>query len=204
MTVGTGNPVFSRLSTWFPLLLLSGLAALTYWLDQGMQQPLSVRERHIGHEPDYTVDRLIATRLDEEGHIRDTLRSAQLVHYPDDDSTTLSQPRFVNFAHGAPLSVTAQEGKVSSNGENLYFSGDVRATRAASATASELVVTTDFLHVMPDDDIVRSNRPVTIRDATLTVHAGGMELHTEKRILKLHAGVRGVYHDEFSAAGTRR
>jgi lipopolysaccharide export system protein LptC len=83
----------------------------------------------------------------------------------------------------------------------------VRATRAARDAVSELVVTTDFLHVMPDDDIVKTDHPVTIRDATLTVRAGGMELHTEKRILKLHAGVRGVYHTGFSAppaAGARR
>jgi lipopolysaccharide export system protein LptC len=201
-------PVTARLSTLFPLLLLALLAALTYWLDHTMQDPAASRDKRPAHEPDYTVEKLIATRMDVNGRVRDTLHTAKMVHFPDDDSTELTLPQFASFAHGAPLSIRAKQGEISSNGGNLYFRGDVRATRAAQGANSALVVTTEYLHVLPDDHIAKTDRPVTISDASMTIRAGGMELNSERQILKLHGGVRGVYHDANLpaplAAGTKR
>lgn len=189
-----------RLSTLFPLALLALLAALTYWLDQAVQSPTAPREKRVAHEPDFTAEKLTATRMDLSGRVRDTLQTAKMVHYLDDDSTELESPRFVSFARGAPLTVTAQQAQISSNGGNLYFRGDVRATRAAQGSKSAMVVTTEYLHLIPDDNVAKTDRPVTIRDATMTVRAGGMELNSETRVLKLHAGVKGVYHDPSATA----
>lgn len=172
-----------------------------------MQDPLLAREKRPVHEPDYTVEKLVATRMDVQGRVRDTLQTASMVHYPDDDSTELIAPLFVSFARGAPLTVTAKRAQVSSNGGNLYFYDDVRATRAAQGAKSALVLTTEYLHVLPDDNIAKTDRPVTVSDAVITIKAGGMELNSETRVLKLHNGVRGVYHDAQSpprAAGAKR
>ncbi len=182
-----------RLSTLFPLFLLFLLAALTYWLDRAVQSPDAPRTTMMRHDPDYTADKLLATRMDVSGRVRDTLQAARMVHYPDDDSTELERPRFVSFEREAPFSINSNNALVSSNGGNLYFRGAVRATRAPYADNSELVVTTEYLHVMPDDNIAITDQPVTIRDDTMTIHAVGMELNNETRILKLNAAVRGVY-----------
>lgn len=187
--------MIARLSSLFPLLLLVGLAALTYWLDHAMQEPALARDKRPTHEPDYTVEKLIATRMDVKGRVRDTLQTARMVHFPDDDSTELTTPRFVSYARGAPLSITSQRAQVSSNGGNLYFHDDVRVTRAAQDGKVDLLLTTEYLHLLPDDNIAKTDRPVTITSATTTIDAGGMEMNSETRILKLHAGVRGVYYD---------
>lgn len=184
-----------RLSTLFPVILLIVLAAMTYWLDRAVQSPVVLREKVLRHDPDYTVDKLLATRMDETGRVRDTLHAARMLHYPDDDSTELERPRFMAFGYGAPLTITSKQGQVSSNGGNIYFRGDVRATRAPYAGNSELVVTTEYLHILPDDNIARTDQAVTIRDANMTIDAIGMELNHETRILKLNASVRGVYNN---------
>ena len=184
-----------RLSSLFPLILLVLLAALTYWLDRAVQSPIAPREKVLRHDPDYTVDKLLATRMDESGRVRDTLHAARMVHYPDDDSTELERPRFMSFGYGAPLSITSKRGEVSSNGGNIYFRGEVRATRAPYAGNSELIVTTEYLHMLPDDNIARTDQAVTIQDANMTIDAVGMELNHETRILKLNAAVRGVYNN---------
>lgn len=183
-----------RLSTLFPVVLLLLLAALTYWLDRAVQPTAAQRETLSRHDPDYTVDKLLATRMDVNGRVRDTLHAARMVHYPDDDSTELEKPRFMTFGQGAPLAITSNHALVSSNGGNLYFRGDVRATRAPYANNSELVVTTQYLHVMPDDNIAKTDQAVTIQDANMTIDAVGMELNNETRILKLNARVHGVYN----------
>lgn len=191
LMIGMGE----RISTLFPLALLFFLVALTYWLDRAVQTPDAPRIKLLRHDPDYTAEKLLATRMDVNGRVRDTLHAVRMAHFPHDDSTEIEQPRFVSYAQGAPLSITAQHALVSSNGGNLYFRENVRATREPYPDTSALVITTEYLHVLPDDNIAKTDQSVTIRDDNMTINAVGMELNSETRILKLNASVRGVYND---------
>ncbi len=184
-----------RLSNLFPLMLLALLAALTYWLDQVVQSPGTSPNALLRHDPDYIVDKLLATRMDTNGRIKNTLYSVKLVHFPDDDTTELEAPRFISYAKSAPVTITSKSGLVSSNGENVYFRDNVRVVRAPYGEKSELVVNTDYLHVLPDDNIAKTDRAVTITDANMIIHAVGMEMNSETRMLKLNAQVRGAYYD---------
>ena len=184
-----------RLSNLFPVVLLALLAGLTYWLDQVVQGPAASPNAMLRHDPDYIVDKLLATRMDTDGRIKHTLRAEKLVHFPDDDSTEMEAPRFVSHAKSALLIITAKTGLVSSNGENVYFQDNVRVVRAPSGESAEMVVTTDYLHVLPDDNIAKTDRAVIIADANMTIRAVGMEMNHETRVLKLNAQVRGAYHD---------
>lgn len=186
------------------MVLLALLAALTYWLDQAVQLPSGARDKPIAHDADFIADKLLATRMDVNGRVRDTLHAAKVKHFPDDDSTELESPRFASYARGSPLTITSKQAQVSSNGGNLYFTGGVRATRAALGNNSALVVTTEYLHVMPDDNIAKTDRHVTISDDTMTLEAVGMELNSETRVLKLNADVRGAYHGVSAVAAPKR
>lgn len=185
-----------RLTAWFPLLLLAALAALTFWLDRFVQPPGSTRGVAARHDPDYIVARLAAVRMAPDGRIKHTLTAEKMVHYPDDDSTHLQSPRFVSYAAvQSPVTITASEALVSREGENIYFHNNVHVTRAPYADKSELVVRTSFLHVIPDDNIARTDRAVTISDANTIVNAVGLELNSETRVLKLLSRVKGTYHE---------
>lgn len=185
-----------RLTAWFPLLLLAALAALTFWLDRFVQPPASTRGAAVRHDPDYVVEGLAAARMAPNGRVKHTLSAEKMVHYPDDDSTHLQSPRFVSYAAAqSPVTITASEALVSKEGENIYFHNNVRVTRAPYANKSELVVRTSFLHVIPDDNIARTDRAVTISDANTIVNAVGLELNSETRILKLLSRVKGTYHE---------
>lgn len=194
-----------RLTAWFPLLLLAALAALTFWLDRLVQPPPSVRPATARHDPDYIVESLSAMRMAPDGSIKHTLAARRMLHYPDDDSTHLETPRFVTYAtRRAPVTITAKQALLSSEGEDIYFQDDVRVTRAPFADKSELVVRTSYLHVIPDASIARTDRAVTITDANTTVHAVGLELNSETRILKLLSSVRGTYHEARKPARGRK
>src|SRR6187431_1505117 len=135
-----------RFSHMFPLALMALLAALTYWLDQVVQNPGTAPNALLRHDPDYIVDKLLATRMAFDGRIKNTLHTAKLTHYPDDDTTVLESPRFISYAKSAPVTITSKSGLVSSNGENVYFQDSVRVVRAPYGEKSELVVNTDYLH----------------------------------------------------------
>ena len=184
-----------RLTAWFPLALLALLAALTFWLDSFVRPPASYAGAAARHDPDYIVHGLSAVRMDADGSVKYSLRAERMVHYPDDDTTHLRRPRFVSYATAqAPVTITAREGLVSSEGENIYFHDDVLVTRAAYSDRSELVMRTTYLHVVPDSNIAKTDRPVTITDANTTVHAVGLELNSETQVLRLLSRVKGTYH----------
>jgi lipopolysaccharide export system protein LptC len=184
-----------RLSAWFPLLLLGALAGLTFWLDRVVNLPPSA-PGVVRHDPDYIVDQLSAVRMGANGRTKSTLTARKMVHYPDDDTTFLTMPRWVSYeADAPPLTVTSLEALVSSNGETIEFRESVRVVRAAHGRHSELVLETSLLHVIPDQNIARTDRPVKITDANTVVHAIGLELNSETHVLRLLSQVRGTYRD---------
>ena len=191
-----------RLSNLFPLVLMMLLAALTYWLDRVVQSPATAPNALLRHDPDYMVDQMLATRMDVSGRIKNTLHAVKLVHFPDDDSTELEAPRFISYAKSAPVTITSKSGLVSSNGENVYFRDNVRVVRSPYGEKSEMVVNTEYLHVLPDDNIAKTDRAVTITDANMAVNAVGMEMNSETRIMLLNARVKGVYYDAKRAGKT--
>ena len=183
----------NRLTALTPLMLVALLAALTFWLDQ-IAQPSGRGTGGSRYDPDYVVEKLTAVSLSQAGAASYTLAAAKMVHYPDGDTTLLTTPRFISYASAkAPVTITSSEAVVSANGQHVYFQDDVRVTRAAHESASELVVKTTFLHVIPDDNLAMTDRAVTITDATGTVAAVGLELNNATRVLKLLSNVRGIY-----------
>ncbi len=185
----------TRLSQFFPLLLLAALASMTFWLNQAVQEGERPPEA-LRHDPDYIIRNIVAHRMDAKGNVKHTLYANRMTHFPDDDTTHLEAPRFVsNASERAPMSITSRTAKVSSGGEHIYFETDVRTVRAAYADRSEMVMETSFLHVIPDLNIARTDRPVTVTDAHTVAHAIGLELNSETRIVTFLSRFRGTYHD---------
>jgi len=191
-----------RLTTVVPLLLAGLLAAFTFWLDRFAQGPARDVVGPSRHDPDYIVEKLTGVLLGESGAASYSLAAAKMVHYPDDDTTLLTAPKFVSYGSpNATLTVTASEGVVSAKGDHVYFQDDVRVTRAAHEGASELVLRTSFLHVIPDRHIARTDRAVTLSDDANTVTAVGLEMNNETREIRLLSNVRGTFDPSTSPRG---
>jgi lipopolysaccharide export system protein LptC len=183
-----------RLTAWVPLFLVGMLAALTFWLDRVVQPAGRDLGKALRHDPDYIVDKLSAVRMSKAGSASYTLVAEKMVHYPDDDTTLLTAPRFVSYgAAKAPVTVTANQALVSADGKDVYFQDDVHVRRAAYDDNSEMALRTTFLHVIPDQHLAKTDRPVTITDAATVVNAVGLEWNSETRIVNLLSSVRGTY-----------
>ena len=183
-----------RLREWSPLLPLLLLLAATYWLNQQVQ-PLPPRpDSSKRHDPDFTISKLSATTLNEQGVPRFIMSAQKMVHYPDDDSTHLDEPQLSSFNAGQPPVYTfAKQGEVSSKGDEIFLHDEVKLVRAASATQSEMTLTTTFLHIIPDRDLADTDRPVILEDAHNIVHATGMQFDNKARIMKLLAQVKSQH-----------
>jgi len=186
--------MMQRLSAWFPVMLLAAVAGVTVWLDRQLQPPEHTGESKARHDPDYIAENFSATRTGPDGGPRYTLSARRMVHYPDDDTTYLDAPKLVNFRDSrVAVTVTSKNAMLSSNGENVYLTDNVRLVRSAYADKSEMTMLTSYLHVVPDDDIAETDKPVHIQDANTLITSVGLEFNNRTRILKLLSNVRGRY-----------
>jgi lipopolysaccharide export system protein LptC len=185
---------FERLRTWSVLLPLLLLLGATYWLDQQVL-PLPPRaDDSKRHDPDYIINSLSATTLDEQGKPHYLMSAVKMIHYPDDDSTHMVEPRLVSlYANRPPVHVSARRGEVSNQGDQVFLYDDVKVVREAGASQSQMTFTTSFLHVLPDQDIADTDRPVTIVDDSTVVNGIGMKLNNRTGIAELLAQVRSQH-----------
>jgi lipopolysaccharide export system protein LptC len=182
-----------RWLAWTPVLLLAGLAGLTYWLDQKVQ-PLRGRDGGSADEPDFVVDDFVATRMSLSGVPSYAVRAKRMVHYPEDNSARLENPELTHFDQDkAPVSIRADQGVLDQNGKSADFTGNVQVRRAAYGDNPELALYTTYLHVIPEEEIARTDREVKIVSGNSTLEAVGLEFNNKTRMLNLLSKVKGTY-----------
>jgi lipopolysaccharide export system protein LptC len=184
-----------RLIAWSPVLLLGTFALLTYWLDA---QILPGNRKFDGsgrHDPDLYIENFRGVALDAQGRVRQALTATLARHYPDDDTTEFETPLVTFSDPDKPrLTISADRATVTGDRENAYFRGNVRGEREASGTdanSGPVTLTSEYLHVIPKEDRVRTDKPVTIKDARGTINATGMEFDNRSKKLKFGSHVYG-------------
>jgi len=189
-----------RLVAWSPVLLLGGLAALTYWLDAQVQSSGRRDDGSSRHDPDLFIERFSAVTFDVDGRVRQMLAAIRAEHFPDDGSVDLVGPAFEITEPGKPrLAVTASKGTVSGDRETVTLRGNIRATRdAAPATARDptpvgaATFTTETLRIIPKEQRAETDALVKIEEARGIISGVGMVLDNNARTVKLKSSVRGT------------
>ena len=178
----------------FPLLLMLALAALTFWLERMVREEEGMHPSLRRHDPDYVVDNLSNTRFNAEGSVESTLAASKMIHYPDDDSTDLVAPRLVQTKPNEPrVTLTADRGALSQDGEEVFLYGNVLLVREATAERSETRMRTSFMHLVRAGSMMRTDREVVISDENRVLSGRGMEYHNDSRQLFLRERVRGRF-----------
>jgi lipopolysaccharide export system protein LptC len=182
---------FSRARYWLPLVPLIALLGVTYWLNQQVLPGPATPDSSKRHDPDAIVENFSATKLNEQGTPSFIMVAKKMLHYPDDDSTTLEEPRITMLSAGQPaIHAAAKSATISSKGDEVFLHDDVEVLRDASKKQDSLRLQTDYLRIVPDQELADSDRAVTIVDAHNIIHATGMELDNKTRTLKLLSQVR--------------
>lgn len=183
----------TRARAWLPLLPVLGILAVTYWLDQQAQPVVDTSDSLKRHTPDAIVDQFKAVTLNLQGTPRFIMSAKQLVHYADDDSTTLTDPDITALTpQRADVRMTAKRGTLSSKGDVVELIDEVKIVRASSALQSELLIETEYAKIIPDLETAQTDRAVTITDANNHVHAVGLEMDNRAHTIKLLSQVKAT------------
>ena len=177
----------------FPLAIMFSLALLTFYLEQTVREE-QAKPAPRRHDPDYIISNFTTTTYNREGRPLSVLSASQMLHYPDDDSTELLDPRIEQTKPDEPrITVTAERGALSGDGEEIFLYDNVVLLREATDGQPAARMTTSFLHVLRGRSLVRTDREVTFEEDNRRLSGRGMEYNSDSRQLQLFADVVGRY-----------
>lgn len=183
----------ARARAWLPVLPLMGILGMTYWLDQQTKPEVTATDKTRQHTPDAIIDRLHAVTLTPEGTPRFLMSAKHLVHYADDDSTTLEEPDLTAITPQRPdIHMSSHRGNLSSKGDIIELYDDVRIVRAATPAQDALLIKTDYVQVVPEQETAATPHAVTVDEGKGHLSAVGMELDYRAQNLKLLSQVKAT------------
>ena len=192
--------MLTRSPLFFPLVLALLLAIITFWINLTVEQQGPKIDGSDRHDPDYIMNKFVNTQTDTTGKLRYVLAAAEMVHYPDDDSTVLQRPRFTQYTADTNTTdkpytqIEGLRGYVSSNGEQVTLVDNVKVTRQAFDGKGEMQISTEKLDILPNQDIAKTDAPVVITQAPKTViHATGMIFDKKHQTVQLLNRVKVHY-----------
>ena len=169
------------------------LALLSFWLERTAR----IEQGHPSlrrHDPDYIVHNFKVVGYGQKGDAESALSARKMVHFPDDDSTELLAPRSVQSKPGeAPMTLTAERGALSQDGEDTFLYDNVLLVRKETPQQPEMRMQSNFLHIVRARSLVRSDREVAIREEGRYLTGRGMEYDNGTRVLEIRSRVRGRF-----------
>jgi len=128
---------WDRLSIYLPVLLMGGLALLSYWLVRLAPVPEAVvAARPLSHEPDYFMRDFALRTFDAAGQLRQELRGTEVRHYPDTGALEVDDARVRSLGERGGLT-TAQARRLNTDADQRVYAlqGQVQVVREAHTRA---------------------------------------------------------------------
>ncbi|MDR3390167.1 MAG: LPS export ABC transporter periplasmic protein LptC [Sulfuriferula sp.] len=179
---------------WFPLAIVAVLAALSAWLQYAVSTSSpGVLSKGL-HVADYIIEHFMVTRTNLAGQVVYTLHADHAEHYLDDDTTLLTSPHLVaNDDQQGTADIRSSRALVTAQGKQVNFIGHVVLVRDMHDQQGPLTLTTEYLEAIPDQRVMRTDRPVLVVGKSINMTAGGLELNNQTQILKLTHRVKARY-----------
>jgi lipopolysaccharide export system protein LptC len=178
---------------------LVALALGSFWLFEVMRRAtnevIPTAERT---EPDFYVEKFNYVKLTKTGKAQYHFSGAKMTHNPLDDSYDIELPVVNNVGTGdrsnsPPTTIRADRATVNSDNSKIHMYDNVRVDRPASENSEAMKVRSQYLLVLPDDDIVKTDKPVEIHLGQSVLTGTGMVANNATRELHLANNVHGTY-----------
>jgi len=186
-----------------PVALALAAAFASYWWLQRIAEPepgAGVDERGL---PDYWMDGVRRTTLDDTGAVASVLTADRLEHFPADDSSELVHPRLALY-NGAvePWIVIAEHAYASGAGDVVELNGAVDIYRRDASGAKRIEVVTSDLRILPKEQYAETERPATITAPDTVTTGIGMRVNFSVDRLELLNNVRTRHEPRKARNGT--
>lgn len=175
-----------------PLIIL---ALGSFWLLEVMRRaageagPSAART-----EPDFYVEQFSYVKIAQNGKAQYHFSGARLTHNPQDDSYDILHPVVRNVGNGTqPMTIRSETAHVNSDSSEVHMYRDVELDRPASGNIEPLHAKTDYLLILPDDEVMKTDKPVDITLGKSWLTGVGMLANNATREFRLMSKVHGTY-----------
>lgn len=179
------------------LLLAFGgvLAAGSFWLlEVSNRSSDNTTTQSQRTEPDYFAERFTYSKLDARGRVTYVIEGRKITHYPVDKHSVIEKPVMHSFSpNRPPTTLQAERATVNGDRTEVRLMDNVILERAQVRGDQALTVTSDYMLVLPEKDIVTTDRRVNIRSGGMQLSGTGMLANNATRQLTLENSVRGIY-----------
>ena len=177
------------------LALLTGLALGSFWLFEVMRRAtedtLPNAERS---EPDFYVEKFSYVKMSPEGKAQYHFSGSRMTHNPLDDSYDIVQPVVNNLDTARPpMTMRSDRATVNSDNSQVNMYDNVHLDRPAAPALEPMHVASEHLLLLPDDDVVKTDKPVEITVGRSKLTGTGMYANNATRELRLTSNVHGTY-----------
>jgi lipopolysaccharide export system protein LptC len=184
-------------------LMLAGVfcAFGSFWLLQAMQGDQSGGPNvNVGNEPDYIIDNFSFVRMSETGQPRYVISGERLTHHPADNVSDIDKPVVQSMTVEHPrTTMTAERAHVDQNKSQIDLSGNVDMQRpgapaqAGRNAVQPLRIRTEAMTLLTDDEIAKTDKPITLTLGGASVNAVGMVANNATEKIDLGGPGRAIY-----------
>ncbi len=190
----TANTPINRVRIALVLTLIAILALGSFWLLEVMRRSGDETPQKPGADAsDYTVDQFTFLRLSEQGQIRYELSGDTLTHYLNDTYKIAAPVVHALSAHAAPVVMKAKNALVDDVARKIHMYHDVKLDRAAQGKSERLHVNSEYLMILPDDNIIKTDKPVEIELGRSRLTGVGMFVNNTTLEFQLFDNVHGTF-----------
>jgi lipopolysaccharide export system protein LptC len=148
-------------------------------------------------EIDFYVEKFNFVRMGKTGEARYNLTGTRMTHNPQDDSYLVQKPIMHSYGKDHPPMIGKSEYAIVRNDSSeIHMYDNVYIDRPASATKQEFQLESSYLLLLPDEDIVKTPKPVELRLGTSVLTGVGMFANNATGEFRLSSNVKGQYQPQ--------
>jgi len=186
-----------RARIWIAVVALGIIALGSFWVDNAFRQRAEedAQKSSIRLEPDYYVEHFNFIRLSNSSKANYHLTGDRLIHLPRTDQYEITHPHINSFdSTRMPVTIIAERAVVDQKSEVInpkrehdivHLYDNVSVERPEGLNSSFMRLETDYLKLIPDDDLVSSDHAVTLFTNGMEAHAIGMVANNSTQHLEL-------------------
>ena len=192
MNGGRPSQRFSRAAL---LAVCAALALGSFWVLEVMRQEGGGDASQAARtEPDYFVENFTYVRMSKSGQAEYRVSGQQLTHLPADDTHHIPFAVVTSLAaEQPPMTARSERGVVDRNSSRIEMFDKVSLSRAATADKPAMLLTTSYLLLLPDEDVMRTDKPVEITVGQSRLTGTGMVANNTTRQMELKSDVDAFY-----------
>ncbi len=171
------------------------LAAGSFWLlEVTRRDDNNAAQQDPRTEPDYYADDFRYTKVAPNGRAEYVVEGKKLVHTPVDDISHVDLPVVYSYSKDRPpMTLRSDRARINGDRSEVHLHGQVRLERPQARGSETMTVNADYMLVLPDKDIVKTDRPVHITLGNSTLDGVGMVADSRQQQVSLLSRVNGTY-----------